>query len=296
MMPTLAQHFDADRLVQAIRQDPIPAHAAALAAGAVEAALRAYQAPDLEARRLAEEAAGAVADALASLSAVILPPPQPRRPPPLRPLPPLLPPLPPPAPQLDVVTLAPLAFALAALPFQGGAISSLLVLAAAGGSGFVVWRSHQRPRAVAPPPPRPIAEPPPPEPPPPTATLQPEVIAAAVGRALMQIDALVAHTERRRVARTEPSTLNDTTLEFLQDLAEAALRSRAEFALAKIEFRLPGVLEACDLTAVEYQPDTAAYFDVDGDPAQAATRRPAILSGGRCVKRGLAATRPGRAA
>ena len=60
--------------------------------------------------------------------------------------------------------------------------------------------------------------------------------------------------------------------------------------------RAQQVLEACDLTAVEYQPDTAAYFDVDGDPAQAATRRPAILSGGRCVKRGLAATRPGRAA
>ena len=303
MMPTLAQHFDADLLVQAIRQDPVPAHAAALAAGAVEAALRAYQAPDLEARRLAEEATGAVTDALAALSSVLLPPPPPpRRPqrPLASPLPaqPLLPPRPPPGPPVDLVALAPLGFALAALPLQTGAVSSLLVLVAAAGAGFVAWRSHRPPRDVAPPP-RPLAiraPEPPPEPPPPAATLQPEVIAAAVGRALLQIDALVAHTERRRVARTEPSTLNDATLEFLQDLAEAALRNRAEFALAKIEFRLPIVLEACDLTAEEYRPDTAAYFDVDGDPAQAVTRRPAILSAGRCVKRGLAATRPGRAA
>lgn len=295
MMPTLAQHFDADRLVQAIRQDPTPSRAAALAAGAVQEALRACQPPDLEARRMAEEAAGAVTDALATLAAVVLPSPVPRRPPPLRPLPPLLPPLPPPAPQIDLVPLAPLACALAALPFQGGIFSSLLVLLAAAGSGVVVWRSHRSPRTVIPLP-RPVVAPPPPEPPPPAATLQAEVIAAAVGRALMQIDTLVAHTERRRVARTEPSTLNDTTLEFLQDLAEAALRSRAEFALAKIEFRLPGVLEACDLSAVEYQPATAAHFDIDGDPTQATTRRPAILSGDRCVKRGLAATKSGRAA
>ncbi len=294
MMPTLTQHFDPELLVQAIRQDPTPSHAAALAAGAVVAALRAYQAPDLEARRLAEEAAGAVTDALAALAAVVLPPPVPRRPPPLRPLPPLLPPLPPPAPPVDLLVVAPLAFALAALPLQSGTVSSLLVLLAAGGSGVVLWRSFRPSRVVAPPP-RPIPAPPPPEPPP-MPTLQPEIIAAAVGRALAQIDALVAHTERRRVARTEPSTLNDTMLEFLQDLAEAALRNRAEFAMAKIEFRLPGVLEACDLSAVEYSPATAACFDIDGDPAQAATRRPAILSGERCVKRGLAATRPGRAA
>ena len=57
-MPTLAQHLDTDRLVQAIRQDPVPSHAANLAIEAVEAALQAYRAPSLEARRLAEEAAG----------------------------------------------------------------------------------------------------------------------------------------------------------------------------------------------------------------------------------------------
>ena len=289
-MPTLAQHFDADHLVQAIRQDPIPAQAATLAAGAVAAALHAYQAPDLEARRLAEEAAGVVMGAFSALSAIVLPPPPPPRRPPPRPLLPLQPP----EPTHDLVALAPLGCALAALPLQRGLIGSLLVLLAAIGSGVVVWRSNRPHRAVAAPP-LPVA-PPPPEPPPPAATIQPEIIAAAVGRALMQIDALVAHTERRRVARTEPSTLNDTTLEFLQDLAEAALRSRAEFALAKIEFRLPVVLEACDLSAVDYHPGTASYFDVDGDPAQAATRRPALLSAGRCVKRGLAATRPGRAA
>ncbi|KAA5609989.1 hypothetical protein F1189_21570 [Rhodovastum atsumiense] len=65
-------------------------------------------------------------------------------------------------------------------------------------------------------------------------------------------------------------------------------RSRAEFALAKAEFRLPAVLEACDLQAVDYAPETASHFDIDGAPARARTRRPAILHGGRCLKRGLA--------
>ena len=306
-MQTLAQNFDADRLAQAIRQEPIPARAASLAAEAVGAARGASQAPSLEAQRMAEEAIGAVQESLFVLSAcVFLPPPPPRRPPPLPPSPPLpsrLPPLGRVAPTIDRVAFVPLVCAVVALPLQQGMFNSLFVLAAAVGSAVVVWRSYRPPRwtVIAPPPvaPPPVAPPspppPPPEPPPPAVTLQPETIAAAVQRALAQIDKLLAHTERRRVARTEPSTLNDTTLEFLQDLAEAALRNRAEFALAKIEFRLPVVLEACDLQAVEYAPDTAPHFDVDGDPAHAATRRPALLAdGGRCVKRGLAATRPGR--
>jgi signal transduction histidine kinase len=195
-----------------------------------------------------------------------------------------------------VLALVPLACALAALPMQSGAVGSLLVLATAAGSSMVLLRNFHRPPvpATLPPPPPPPAAPILPDAP--TASLQPEAIAAAVRRALEQIDDLVAFSERRRVARTDLSTLNDTTLEFLQDLAEAALRSRAEFALAKIEFRLPVVLEACDLQSVEYGPATAEHFDIDGDPAQATTRRPALLAGGRCVKRGLAATRPGRAA
>ena len=44
MMPSLAQHIDADRLIQAIRQDPVPSHAASLAVAAVEAALQAVSA------------------------------------------------------------------------------------------------------------------------------------------------------------------------------------------------------------------------------------------------------------
>jgi hypothetical protein len=287
-MTTLVQHFDADQLVQAIRLDPTPDRAATLAAEAVAAALRAYRAPSLEARRLAEEAVGAVKESLAVLAAAVQPAPPPRRPRPA----PVTAPFTPPPPPFDVVALAPLACALAALPVQGGPVGSLLVLAAAAASGFVFWRSTHRPPTAAPL--LPLVAAPPPEPPPPP--LKAETVAAAIGRALTEIDALVANAERRRAARTEPSRLNDTTLEFLQDLAEAALRSRAEFALAKIEFRLPVVLEALDLDAVAYEPGTAAHFDIDGDPALAATRRPAILSGGRCVKRGLATTRPGRAA
>ncbi len=291
-MPTLAQHLDIDRLVQAIRQDPVPSHAANLAIEAVEAALQAYRAPSLEARRLAEEAAGAVKESLVVLSACILPAAPARRPPPPRPVP--VQHFGPPAPQFDMVAYVPLACALAALPFQGWGIGSLFVLGAAAGSSVMILRTYrQSAPIIAPPPPAvPLRA----EPPPPAATLHAETIAAAVQRALAQIDDLVAFAERRRAARTEPTTLNDTTLEFLQDLAEAVLRNRAEFALAKIEFRLPVVLEALDLQAVEYTPDTAANFDVDGDPVAAVTRRPALLAGARCVKRGLAATRPGRAA
>lgn len=286
-MPTLVQHIDADRLTQAIRQDLVPSHAAIRAAEAVDAALAAYRAPSLEARRLAEEAAGAVKESLSILGSVVFPVVVPRRPPP-RHVAPV--PVAPPQPPFDLIALAPLACALAALPLQGGPLSSLLVLAAAAGSGVMVWRSYQVPKITAPPLPVYLA----PEPPPPQATLEPEAVAAAVRRALGQIDDLVAYAERRRIARAEPSTLNDATLEFLQDLAEAALRSRAEFALAKIEFRLPVVLEACDLTAVEYSPATARHFDIDGDPGHAVTRRPALLAGERCLKRGLAAARPGR--
>ncbi len=294
MMPTLAQHVDADRLIQAIRQDPIPSHAASLAVAAVEAALQAYQPPSLEARRLAEEAAGAVTESLGVLSACVLTMPPPRRPPPAPRPPPPRPQIAPSRPPVDVLALVPLACALAALPMQGSAFGSLLVLATAAGSSMVLLRSYHRPVAAPVLPPLPPAAPPPPEAP--TASLQPEIIAAAVRRALERIDELVGFAERRRAARTDLSTLNDTTLEFLQDLAEAALRNRAEFALAKIEFRLPVVLEACDLQAIEYGPATAEHFDIDGDPVQATTRRPALLAGGRCVKRGLAATRPGRAA
>ena len=295
MMPSLAQHIDADRLTQAIRQDPVPSHAASLAVAAVEAALQAYQPPSLEARRLAEEAAGAVTVSLGVLSACVLSMPPPRRPLPLpRPVTPP-PHFAPSRPPLDVLALVPLACALAALPMQSGVVGSLLVLATAAGASMLLLRSYHRPaKPAALPPLFPPAPPPPPEAP--TASLQPEKVAAAVRRALEQIDDLVAFAERRRVARTDLSTLNDTTLEFLQDLAEAALRSRADFALAKIEFRLPVVLEACDLQSVEYSPATAEHFDIDGDPVQATTRRPALLAGGRCVKRGLAATRPGRAA
>jgi hypothetical protein len=253
--------------------------------------LRAYRAPSLEARRLAEEAAGAVKEALVVLAACVLPPPR-------RPASALAAQAqhfgpPPTAAPVDLVALAPLACALAALPFQGWGIGSLLVLGAAVGSGLMILRSYrQSNRAAA----SPLLTGRPAEPPPPAATLHAETIVAALRRALEHIDDLVAYAERRRAARSEPTTLNETTLEFFQDLAEAALRNRAEFALAKIEFRLPVVLEELDLRAVEYGPETAANFDIDGDPVQAATRRPALLAGARCVKRGLAATRPGRAA
>ena len=286
-MPTLVEHVDSDRLTQAIRQDLVPSHAAIRAAEAVDAALAAYRAPSLEARRLAEEAAGAVKESLSILGSVVFPVVVPRRPPPRQVAPP---PIAAPPPPFDLLALAPLGCALAALPLQGGPLSTMLVLAAAAGSGVTIWRIYLTPRPVAAPLPVYL----PPEPPPPQATLEPEAVVAAVRRALGQIDDLVAYAERRRIARAEPSTLNDATLEFLQDLAEAALRSRAEFALAKIEFRLPVVLEACDLTAVEYSPATARHFDIDGDAAQAVTRRPALLAGERCLKRGLAASRPGR--
>ena len=329
-MTTLAQQLDADGLARAIRQGPVPAHVAAAAAAAVDNAVQLYRAPGLEARRVAEEAAAAVKEALGVLLACVPPPPPPPPSPPPLPAPPLAPP--PVAvaprgvtvathaahpPRVSPFTLVPLGLALAALPLQGGTVGSLLVLGAAAASGVLVWRcsTSRRPVAplprLAPPPPPPPPSlpplPPPAEPPPPvpaqveTETVEPETVVAetvvaAVRRALARIDDMVAHAERRRAARAEPTPLNDTLLEFLQDLAEAALRNRAEFALAKIEFRLPTVLEASDLLAVEYSPETAGYFDVDGDPAQAATRRPALLAGDRCLKRGLAASRPGRAA
>ena len=294
-MTSLAQQFDADALVRAIRQDPVPAHAAAAAAAALAEALRRYQPPSLEAHRLAEEAAGAVQDALSVLTACELPPPSPPRSPPQpRALPTqVAPPAPPP---VDLLALAPVALSLVALPLQRWPMGGLLVLGTATAAALLIWRSQH---SVAPPPPTPIYAPPvlpPTAAPPPAPTLRAEAIAAALGRALAQIDDLVLYAERRRAARAEPTTLNDTTLEFLQDLAEAALRNRAEFALAKIEFRLPLVLEACQLQALEYAPATAPHFDIDGEPARAATRRPALLADGRCVKRGLAGTPQGRAA
>jgi hypothetical protein len=120
-----------------------------------------------------------------------------------------------------------------------------------------------------------------------------EEVAATVRRALGAIHKMVTQAGRRQAAAPGAAqTLNDTTLDFLQDMLEATQRGNATFALAKAEFRLEAVLQANGLQAVPYGPSTASFFDVDGDPARARTQRPALLNEGRCLKRGLAAEPP----
>jgi hypothetical protein len=285
-MATLVELFDAEALVRAIRSDPTPAQAVARAAEAIDRAVRAMPDPGLEALRLAEEGGAAIKEALAVLFACEAVP-APVLPPALRPPPRQLET----APTrllVDPVTIAPLGLMLLALPFQGGVIGTIVVAAAAGAAGFLAWkvRHAAAPRAA------PVFAPPPLPPAPPVLRVRADTVAEVVRRALGQLDGVISAAERRRAASADPMALNDTLLEFLQDLLEAQASGNATYALAKLRFRLPAALTASSLRAVPYGPDTADLFDIDGDPAQARTARPAILHDQRCVMRGLASPPP----
>jgi hypothetical protein len=281
-MTTLADLFDADALIRAIRKDPGPAQAVARTGEAIDRAVRALPDPGLEALRLAEEGGAAIKEAIAVLLAceavpaplvapALRPPPRQLETPPARLL-------------IDPMTIAPVGLMLVALPFQSGVIGTIVVTASAGAAGFLAWKFRHaaapRPAAAFAPPPLPPA--------PPILRVRPEAIAEVVRRALAQLDVVIGAAERRRAASADPLSLNDTLLEFLQDLLEAQASGNAAYALAKLRFRLPAALAASGLRAVPYDRETADLFDIDGDPAQARTARPAILHDRRCVMRGLA--------
>lgn len=283
-MATLVELFDAETLIRAIRNDPTPAQVTARAAEAVDRAVRALPDPGLEALRLAEEGGAAIKEALAVLlacEAVAGVAPAQRQParhletPPARLL-------------IDPVTIAPVGLMLVALPFQSGVIGTIVVGAAAAAGGFLAWKVRHAANPKATPLLTPKALPPAP----PVLRVRPEEVAEVVLRALAQLDIVIEAAERRRAASADPVALNDTLLEFLQDLLEAQASGNAAYTLAKLRFRLPAALTASGLRAVQYGRDTADLFDIDGDPALARTARPAIVHDQRCVVRGLASPLP----
>lgn len=275
---SLADKLERQSLVGAIRAQPEPRSAVASAAAAVNDAVAAYEPPSLEAKRCVEDAAEAVKQSLMAVEACScatvaatpssMPLAEPSG-----------------AGRFNFAELLPPGLALVALPFQDSVIGASLILLAVGTGCYQFWKNSLMlvlpgARTLEPP----AAEM--------SLLVDPERLAQAVQRSLLQVDQLVAGVSQRQNAKSAPKSLNNTTLEFLQDLLEVGLKAKGELALARIEARLSAVLAANGLTAVMYDAqDGGRLFDVDGDPTQAVTRRPAIMQEQYCLLRGLASER-----
>ncbi|ADE16088.1 hypothetical protein Nhal_3034 [Nitrosococcus halophilus Nc 4] len=88
--------------------------------------------------------------------------------------------------------------------------------------------------------------------------------------------------------------VSETTLQFMQDLAEAAQQENGAFALQLVHSRLGAVASSLHLDLCEYSPEIAACFVVDtamsgeGEIPGTQTIKPAIMRDGECLLPGYA--------
>ena len=110
----------------------------------------------------------------------------------------------------------------------------------------------------------------------------------SVDQSLEEIAAAERWSKRDQAGSIDGRTVTASELDLFSDLLAAAYSGDPEFALEKIE-QIKYFLHKQQIEVVDYNSDTAKYFDLMPG-VNAATIRPALVAQGGLLKKGLAST------
>ena len=110
----------------------------------------------------------------------------------------------------------------------------------------------------------------------------------AVDQSIEEIRASERWKEREKAGSIDGRTVKQSELDLFSDLLAAAYSGDPEYALEKIE-QIKYFLHKQQIEVIDYNKDTAKYFDLMPGTS-AATIRPAMVAQGGLLKKGLAST------